>query len=166
MDILAGQDLADLSQKAMALKANRNKPPIEKPETTKDVELMPEENPKIDVEPNTTRTITTITRVRGPTQVTTDTKEIVLFGPVGSPTQNDDDTFPGDHPKAPEDLRPPSPVPSNHMQTEDNNSQAPFLGLKVYAPKEVSVSIKGQLRHDMSASFGELTLAEWKSLAI
>ncbi|KAJ6589388.1 hypothetical protein B0H19DRAFT_1248934 [Mycena capillaripes] len=156
LDILAGQDLADLARKASALKADRNKlpnePPSEKPEFIKDVdsEFTSKEDPNTDAEePNTTKTVTTITTVRGPSKVTTDTKEIVFFGPAGSltppyqynippPPPNDDEAIPGG-PKAPEPeiSRPPSPVPFNPapMPSSDNNS--PFIGLKLYTSNEV-----------------------------
>ncbi|KAF7334595.1 Calpain catalytic domain-containing protein [Mycena venus] len=165
LEILAGQDLTDISRKALNLKADRKKGGSEKSsEPTAGLDLMESklEPPNLVVEePNTTKTITTTTTVRGPSKVTTDTKEIVIFGPAGaSSAHNNDDTIPGD-PKAPENLRPSSPEPSNAPAPEDNN--CPFIGLKVYTPKDVSVSIQGQLRQDMRGSFEGLKFADRNS---
>ncbi|KAJ6456269.1 hypothetical protein C8R47DRAFT_1203667, partial [Mycena vitilis] len=89
LDILAGQDLADLQRKAEDLKTLRRK----------DIgKLDFKSNPINLEEQNTTTTITTTTVVRGPTKVTTDTKEIVLSGPqpVTTPVRNGDDATPKD----------------------------------------------------------------------
>ncbi|KAJ6479631.1 cysteine proteinase [Mycena sanguinolenta] len=169
LDILAGQDLADLSQKALDFKTNRDKLGNHanlKPSVT-EVELKPKQVPKFEVEdPNTTKTITTITTLRAPSKVTTDTREIVYFGPTGASgsAHNDDDTIPGDV-QPPDISRPSSPAPFNIMPPADDNNCV-FLGLKVYTPKDISVSIKGQLRNDMKASFAGLTVAEWNSFSI
>lgn len=150
----------------MDFKANRNKlgNTANPQRSTTEVDLKSKQDPKFEVdEPNTTKTITTITTVRAPSKVTTDTTEIVYFGPVGDSSHNDDATVPGDI-EAPENSRPSSPVPSNMPPTDDKDCV--FLGLKVYTPKNVSVSLKGQLRHDLKASFEGLTFAEWNSFSI
>ncbi|KAF7361013.1 Calpain catalytic domain-containing protein [Mycena sanguinolenta] len=166
LDILAGQDLVDLSRKALDFKTNRNKLGDHadlKPSVT-EVQLRSKQIPKFEVEdPNTTKTITTITTLRAPSKVTTDTREIIYFGPTGDSPPNDDDTIPGDV-QPPENSRPSSPVPCNTPPTDDDNCV--FLGLKVYTAKDVSVSITGQLRHDMKASLEGLTVAEWNSFSL
>ncbi|KAJ7479666.1 hypothetical protein FB451DRAFT_163203 [Mycena latifolia] len=165
VDILAGQDLTDLSRKALHLKAGKKRratPDAAKPES---ISSSSEDVKTATGDPNTTTTITTITTVREPSKVTTNTKEIVLFGghPVEPPAPDDDDTIPCDSP-SPENSRPSSPVASRTRPPPDNSS--PFLGLKVYTRKDVSVSVKGQLRDDMKASFEDLTVADWKSFAV
>ncbi|KAJ7364635.1 hypothetical protein DFH08DRAFT_839665 [Mycena albidolilacea] len=161
LHILAGQDLADLSRKASDLKARRNKPETDDSKSTTDVESSSTTDPKMD-EPNTSKRITTITTVRGPSKMTTDTKEIVFFGPAGEPTNNDEDTAVPSDDKPPEISRPPSPVPSTPIDT----NFCPFLGLKIYTPEEVSVSIKGQVRQEMEAAFEGLTVADWNSFSM
>jgi hypothetical protein len=52
-------------------------------------------------------------------------------------------------------------VPSTPIDTN-----CPFLGLKIYTPEEVSVSIKGQVRQEMKAAFEGLTVADWNSFAM
>ncbi|KAJ7659255.1 cysteine proteinase [Mycena polygramma] len=157
LDILAGQDLADLRRKAEELKA-RKKGDNAKIDSKSDDESMSKADTKVADEPTTT-TITTTTIVRGPSKITTDTKETVLFGPPrpDSPVRDDADTST----TSTEPSRPSSPACT---QSADGNS--PFLGLKVYMPKDVSVSLKGQLRHDMRASFEGLTVADWNSFSI
>lgn len=93
--------------------------------------------------------------------MTTDTKEIVFFGPAGDPTNNDEDTAVPSDDRPPEISRPPSPVPSTPIDTN-----CPFLGLKIYTPEEVSVSIKGQVRQEMKAAFEGLTVADWNSFSM
>ncbi|KAJ7025970.1 cysteine proteinase [Mycena alexandri] len=171
LNILAGQDLADLARKAMNLKADRKKLPreaeplsIERERAPLEVEAKEERKADMFEDPNTTKTITTTTTIRGPTKMTTDTKEIVFFGPAGSSRHDDDsDTIPGD-PEPREISRPSSPLPSFAPPPPPNDT--PFLGLKIYTSREVSVSIKGQLRHDTRTSFEGLTAADWNSLAI
>ncbi|KAJ7720017.1 cysteine proteinase [Mycena metata] len=176
LNILAGQDLADLARKASNLKTDRMKLPRELEPLRIEPECPPpdvqvKEDLKADMleDPDTTKTITTTTVIRGPTKMTTDTKEIVFFGPAGS-SQNssrhddDSDTIPGD-PEPREHSRPSSPAPS-FLPPPPPPSDTPFLGLKIYTSREVSVYIKGQLRHDMRTSFEGLTAADWNSLAI
>jgi hypothetical protein len=169
LDILAGQDLADLRRKALELKAQKKRDNAQLDSDSKkdEYESTSKADTRVADEPNTTTTITTITTVRSPSKITTNTKEIVLFGPYPppseTPTRDDDDTIPDDS-TSPDNSRPSSPTSLNRKQSADNGS--PFLGLKVYISKDVSVSIKGQLRHDMRASFEGLTVADWNSFAL
>ncbi|KAJ6629852.1 hypothetical protein B0H10DRAFT_1903736 [Mycena sp. CBHHK59/15] len=155
LEILAGQDLADLRKKARILKENKKcqNPPASSAE---DIKPGPE-----DV--NRSTTITTITTVREPSKITTNTKEVVFFGPepVKFPGADEDETV-GDDATSQETSRSSSPIPS--APTADDGS--PFLGLKIYTEKTVSVSVKAQLRHDMKTSFEGLTVADWKSFCI
>ncbi|KAJ7113094.1 hypothetical protein C8R44DRAFT_797176 [Mycena epipterygia] len=161
LDILAGQDLADLKRKALDLKAKKKHDP--KPDSSKDEPISKPNIGLASEDPHTTTTITTSTVVRSPTKITTDTKEIVLFGPQRVDTP-DDDTLTGDA-ASPENSRPSSPV-SARSPPPPMGDGSPFLGLKVYTPKAVSVSVKGQLRHDMKANFEGLTAADLKSFSI
>ncbi|KAJ7510949.1 cysteine proteinase [Mycena galericulata] len=160
LSILAGQDLADLSRKASELKSRkkRDKPKNEKPVPHDDIK-PPGEDPD-----STTTTITTITTVRQPTKITTSTKEVVLFGPGPHNAEDSDDTDPDD-PLSPENSRPSSPTVLSAAETPPDNG-SPFLGLKVYTPKDVSASIDGQLRHDMKENFDGLTVSDWNSFCI
>ncbi|KAK7017663.1 calpain catalytic domain-containing protein [Favolaschia claudopus] len=157
LDILAGQDFADLQRKAIELKAKKRSSPGQESQSSTDED---DSDTKVTDEPNTTTTITTITTVRCPSRVTTTTKEVVLFGSQPAPR---DDTAPGEKSSSADTSRSASPTPTNADQETAN---LPFLGLKVYTPKDVSVSIQGQLRHDMRKSFRGLTVAEWRSLSI
>jgi len=161
LDILAGQDLADLSRKALDLKAKKRDT---KPDSNKDEPISKEDVRVPPGAPPTTTTITRTTTVRSPSKITTNTKETVLFGPQPAGAPDDEtETVPGDA-ASPENSRPSSPVSSSSTLPVHDGS--PFLGLKVYTPKQVSVSIKGQLRHDMKASFEGLTVADWNSFSI
>ncbi|KAJ7758809.1 cysteine proteinase [Mycena maculata] len=150
LNILAGQDLTDLSRKAVDLKAERKRPDSDKDKS--------DDTGTAVQDPNTTTTITTITTVRRPFKITTNTKEVVLVG-LQSPTEDDEGQG-----TMPDDSRPSSPVSITKETSADRSS--PFLGLKVYTTKEVSVSIKGQLRQDMRESFEGLTMTDWNSLSI
>ncbi|KAF7334605.1 Calpain catalytic domain-containing protein [Mycena venus] len=168
LDILAGQDISDLSRKAIQLKVNkkRNSTASDHDSRKDEDESMSKADTKVADEPNTTTTITTITTVRGPSKITTDTKEVVLFGsqPPNKPVpddDDDDDTVPCDSTSA-ENSRPSSPPLPNRSA----NNGAPFLGLKVYTPKDVAVSVQGELRHEMRSAFEGLTVADWKSFAL
>ncbi|KAJ6589384.1 hypothetical protein B0H19DRAFT_1248929 [Mycena capillaripes] len=163
LDILAGQDLADLRRKALDLTARKKR--LDSKADEDGSESMSKAETKVAEEPNTTTTITTITTVRGPSKITTNTKEIVLFGPQPPDThaQDEDDDTVLSNSRSGETSRPSSPRPPK-SSLADNGS--PFLALKVYIPKDVSVSIKGQLRHDMRACFEGLIMADWKSFSI
>ncbi|KAJ7122682.1 hypothetical protein C8R43DRAFT_45494 [Mycena crocata] len=152
LNILAGQDLAELSRKALDLKGKRK--PSVPPHSAK--APAPEADKKLGMaDPNTTTTLTTVKTVREASKVTTTTKETVLLGLQPAELEEDD------APDSPESSRPSSPVSST---AEDPGS--PFLGLKVYTPKDVSVCIKGQLRHDVDQAFEDLTVADWNSLPL
>ncbi|KAF8156192.1 hypothetical protein K438DRAFT_354592 [Mycena galopus ATCC 62051] len=161
--ILAGQDFADLRRKALELKA-KNRDSADTDGGKDDDESMSKADTKVADEPRVTTTITTITTVREPSKITTNTKEIVLFGvqPRDRPAQRDETPASGS--TSAESSRSSSPSPSNTNSPPANN--CPFLGLKVYTPKDVSVSIKGQLRHDMRTNFEGLTVADWNSFCV
>ncbi|KAJ6629844.1 hypothetical protein B0H10DRAFT_1985516 [Mycena sp. CBHHK59/15] len=137
LEILAGQDLAELSKKAMILKENK-KCQTSPASSTEDVKPGPEDA-------NRSTTITTITTVREPSKITTNTKEVVFFGPepVNFPGADEDETV-GDDATSRETSRSSSPIPST----------------------PTAVSVKGQLRHDMKTSFEGLTVSDWKSFCI
>ncbi|KAK7017653.1 calpain catalytic domain-containing protein [Favolaschia claudopus] len=179
LEILAGQDLTNLASKASNLKLKRNiadsinadaamlpdtMPPDPLPQKNEDLAL------KLDNfhrDPNSSKTITTITTIRGSTTLTTDTREIVFFGPAGDIKNDDDTTIPGDAPPPPPlepPSRPPSPARTNFTPVQADMSF--FLGLKVYTPKDVTVLIEGQLRHDLRKNFEGLKVADWKSLSL
>ncbi|KAJ6521660.1 hypothetical protein DFH09DRAFT_214623 [Mycena vulgaris] len=165
LGILAGQDLADLNRKALLLKAEKKsqaKPDADKPES---ISSDGTKTAAARDDPQMTTTITTIKTVRKASKISTNTKEIVWFGaqPVDS-SENDDDDTPADDAASRHSSRPSSPTPSGDGPSPDNGS--PFLGMKVYTRKEVALSVKGQLRHDMKASFEGLTVADWNSFAI
>ncbi|KAJ7641144.1 cysteine proteinase [Roridomyces roridus] len=160
--ILAGQDLTDISRKARQLqarlKASSSKDKLKPVQEDSDSDSPP----PIDANAHST-TITTITTVRGPATITTNTKEVVFFGrgphghtPEEPQVANDRD----------EDSRPTSPVSDSGHGQDSPESVSPFLGLKVYTHKDVTVSIQGQLRHNLKADFNGLTTADWNSFAI
>ncbi|KAJ7280576.1 cysteine proteinase [Mycena rebaudengoi] len=162
LEILAGQDLVEIGHKALALKEAKD----DKKSKAKEVQSA---NSPPDAIPNNqdadyTTTITTITTVRGPSKITTNTKEVVLFGPQPPDSDDDktarDDDASGDS----ETSRPSSPSSIHRSITPDQD--LPFLGLRVYTARTVSVCVTGQLRRDMKASFEGLTAADWKSLCI
>ncbi|KAK7018381.1 calpain catalytic domain-containing protein [Favolaschia claudopus] len=182
LEILAGQDLAGLASKASNLKMKRNiadginadaamLPNLMRPDLVaqqdEDLALKPND---FHHDSNSSKTITTITTIRGPTTLTTDTREIVFFGPAGDIKNDDDTTIPGDVPPPPlpkPPSRPPSPAPTNFTPVQaDNSNMSFFLGLKVYTPKDVTVLIEGQLRHDLRKNFEGLQLADWRYLSI
>ncbi|KAJ6479648.1 hypothetical protein C8R45DRAFT_872686 [Mycena sanguinolenta] len=167
LGILAGQDFADLRRKALELKTTKKRDT-----TSHDIDSRKDEDEssskadtKVEDKSNSTTTITTITTVREPSKITTNTKEIVLFGmrPQERPSQDDDGAVPGDA-SSTEDSRPASPSPADrHLPPEPSS---PILALKVYTYKEVSVSVKGESRHDMRTSFEGLTAADWNSFSL
>ncbi|KAJ6501177.1 cysteine proteinase [Mycena vitilis] len=146
LDILAGQDLADLRRKADELKA-RTKGNFAC-QSDDGCMSTAAEDPTA-----TTTTVTTTTIVRSPSKTTTHTEETISVGPPrpDSPVRHDADT-------------PPSSAETSGPQSADGGSLC--LGLKVYIPRDVSVRIQGQLRHDMRASFEGLTVADWNSFRL
>ncbi|KAJ7689681.1 hypothetical protein B0H17DRAFT_632061 [Mycena rosella] len=164
VDILAGQDFTDLSRKALQLKDKKKERSHDAASESSKPESVSSDDTKtaVGMNPPSTTTITTITTVREPSKVTTNTKEVVWFGARPVDVLDDDhDTGPG-HSASPEHSRPSSPV----SEAPPADTGSPFLGLKVYTSKEAAVTVKGQLREDVKASFEGLTVAEWNSFAI
>ncbi|KAJ7202645.1 hypothetical protein GGX14DRAFT_370195 [Mycena pura] len=168
-----GQDLTDLSRKALDLKAGKKRRDSKsESKSGDDDESSSKADTKVndDQGPGTTTTITTITTVRTPRKITTNTKEVVMFG-TAPPAHGDDDD--DDSSDDEEEEESPKGRRSRAWSTATSTSNAhppdnaaPFLGLKVYTPKTVDVTIKGQLRYDVKASFEGLKSAEWNSFAI
>ncbi|KAJ7226499.1 hypothetical protein B0H12DRAFT_1240580 [Mycena haematopus] len=167
LGILAGQDFSDLRRKALELKAQKKRH-----NTVQDSDSRRSEDrssskadTKVADDPNITTTITTITTVREPSKLTTNTKEVVLFGvrPQERPAQEDDEAVSGDSTST-DDSRPSSPSPPNSNSSPETG--CPVLALKVYTSKDVFVSVKGESRHDMKTSFEGLTVADWNSFSL
>ncbi|KAF7299680.1 Calpain catalytic domain-containing protein [Mycena chlorophos] len=162
--ILAGQDLFDLSRKAQAIKVERQRAgTTDAGDSVKDgSDDADTEATKVneDTVPGMTTTVTTITTVRTGSKITTDTKEVVLFGRGPPDPERDEDSADSDS----------DSDSDSESQKEKSlplpDAAAPFLGLKVYTPATVDVVVKAQLRHDFKSSFLGLKVGEWKSFAL
>ncbi|KAF7319811.1 Calpain catalytic domain-containing protein [Mycena kentingensis (nom. inval.)] len=163
--VLAGQDLSDLGRKADAHKEEKKRAAAEDavPDSAaSDASTDTKVNEPVDL-PGISTTITTITTVRTPVKITTNTKEVVLFG-RGPPKDADGDEDATSDDSDASSSRSSSPRSTPKPPPPDN--AAPFLGLKVYTPRSVDVEIKAQLRHDLRTSFLGLNGADWKTFAL
>ncbi|KAF7361016.1 Calpain catalytic domain-containing protein [Mycena sanguinolenta] len=166
LGILAGQDFTDLRRKAHELKMKKRTATDHDADSGKDEdESSSKADTKVEDKSNSTTTITTITTVREPSRITTNTKEVVLFGvrPQERPPQDEDEAVQDDA-SSTDESRPASPSPPDRNLPPETGS--PILGLKVYTSKDVSVSVKGESRHDMRTSFEGLTAADWNSFSL